>query len=173
MNKLYFMNNSKILRSSGYALGLLLLAFLIYVAPSSIIAEDVSCDDSSAPRGESASDTAADAACDDTAEALAQLSDEQLDVKMQTARKELIELRNQRHHARQDLAANDEDARAIVEEMNELRRQLREKNAELEALMDEDERFAEWRDAEQELAGLLRALAEERSTREQSDGAND
>lgn len=100
------------------------------------------------------------------AEDWAALSDEQLAEKMATARTDLLELRQQRHQARQAIEANNEEARAIIHEMNELRRQLREKNAELEALLAEDERFAEWGNREQELAHAVQTLQKEMAIRE-------
>jgi len=95
------------------------------------------------------------------AEDWAALSDEQLAAKMAAARTDLLELRQQRHQARQAIEANNEEARAIIHEMNELRRQLREKNAELEALLAEDDRFEEWGEAEMVRAEELRALEAE------------
>lgn len=109
-------------------------------------------------RGESAGKTSDDWAA---------LSDEALAEKMEMARAELLQLRSRRHQARQALEANNETARAIIQEMNELRRQLREKNAELEALLVEDERFAEWSETEASLAEMIRSSTVELQRREQ------
>ena len=154
MSTVYSLEPSTGVRSVGFTLGLLAVACIFCLAPATLIAEDVAKEDSAALCDESARDTVK-----------AELSDEQLAEKRQQARSDLLELRRRRHQARLSVQANNEKARAIEQEMNDLRRQLREKNAELEAVMNEDERFEEWREAEHELVRTLRALDEEMSSR--------
>ena len=156
MSTVYSLEHSTGVRSIGFTLGLLAAACLLCIAPATLFAEDVAEEDSAALCDESARDTVK-----------AELSDEQLAEKMEMARAELLQLRSRRHQARQALEANNETARAIIQEMNELRRQLREKNAELEALLVEDERFAEWAKTETSLAEMIRSSTIELQRREQ------
>ncbi len=72
---------------------------------------------------------------------------------------QLIAVRREAYQRRQSVEAG-ESARALVGEMNELRRQLREKNGQLEALVAADGIWADLRRQELELQQKLRDLTD-------------
>lgn len=76
------------------------------------------------------------------ATALADLSPEQLAVRLPQARSELVQIRREAQVRRQQIEAGNDEVRSLIREMRELRLQLQEKNKQLESLIAADEEWA-------------------------------
>ncbi len=106
------------------------------------------------PPSVTADEYAADAEGSEEASRWAGLSLDELKEALVETRSELVSVRRERQQLRYELEQNDEGARMLIAEMNELRRRLQEMNQELNAHINADERFS--RTASKEHAAITR-----------------